>query len=272
MLVKKSLDGLTKPEAETLAGVRLSTTMHLVALAAGADPELRAMALGRFFALVLSAPGLPRAGISTRGGRIAAWSGGEPKPAGAGGTSLILCFASARAAARVLGGGGGTPLPLPLGPGALAALGFFRAAAARVPLMLKDPGLESALKARMLAEAALRGLAEVAARDPGLEERMHHIPDGSVAVEALGAFSIGLKKTGRRIEVLGTTPTSPNARLTFRDASSAVAVFSGARPAVVALGAGEVAIKGLLPLIQGLFAVLDRLGDYLAVNSKGGSR
>jgi hypothetical protein len=272
MLVKKSLDGLTKREAETLAGVRLSTTMHLVALAAGADEALRAMALHHPFVLVLSAPGLPRAGISTRGGRIAAWSGGEPKPAGSGLPSLVLRFASAKASARVLGGGGGTPLPLPLGPGALAALGFFRAAAARVPVMLKDPATDGALKARMLCEAALRGLAEVAARDPGLDERMHHMPDGSVAVEAPGAFSLGLKKTGRRIEVLDTAPRSPNARLSFRDASSAVAVFSGSRPAVVALGAGEVAIRGLLPLIQGLFAVLDRLGDYLAVDSKGGSR
>jgi hypothetical protein len=91
-------------------------------------------------------------------------------------------------------------------------------------------------------------------------------------VEAPGAFSLGLRKTGRRIEILGTAPQSPNARLSFRDAASAVAVFSGARPAIVALGAGEVSVYGFLPLVQGLFAVLDRLGDYLAVNSKGGSR
>lgn len=270
--MKNSVDGLSKPEAETLAGVRLSTTVHLVALAADAEPELGALAFARPFALVLSAPGLPPAGVSTRGGRIRAWSGGEPRPAGAGWTSLVLRFASARAAARVLGGGGGMPLPQPLGPGALAALGFFRAAVARVPLMLRDPGLDGALKARLLAEAALRGLAAVAARDPGVEAKLRHVPDGSVAVEAAGAFSLGLRKSGRRIEVLGRAPDSPNARLAFRDAASAVAVFSGARAAVVALGASEVTIRGFLPLVQGLFAVLDRLGEYLAVDSKGGSR
>jgi hypothetical protein len=122
----------------------------------------------------------------------------------------------------------------------------------------------------MLAEAALRGLAEVAARDPGIEERLRHVPDGSTAVEVAGVFAIGLRKTGRRIEVLGQEPESPNARLGFRDSAAAVAVFSGERPAVVALGAGEVTIRGFLPLIQGLFAVLDRLGAYLAVDSKGG--
>jgi len=42
-------------------------------------------------------------------------------------------------------------------------------------------------------------------------------------------------------------------------------VLSGKRQAVVALGSGEVHIEGLLPLVQGLFAVLDRLSWYLGV-------
>jgi len=271
--LKKHLEELSSQEARTLAAVRVCTTIHLVAIAAEHEPDLRALALDRPFCLALSAPGLPLACISTRGGRVLAWSGGEPKPAGAGCPSLVLRFASQKAAARVLsGGGGGVPLPLPLGAGAFAALRFFRAAAAKLPLMLKDPSLESAFKARLLAEAALRGLAEVALLDPGIEERMHHIPDGSVAVEVSGAFSLALIKTGRSLKIPGVVPRSPNACLSFRDAASAVAVFSGARSAVVALGSGEVAIKGLLPLIQGLFAILDRLGDYLAVDAKGGSK
>lgn len=264
------LDELSRDEALTLAGIRLSTTAHLVALAAEADPGLRARALRRPFGLALSAPGLPVACVSTRGDSVRAWSGGGPRPAGAGFPSLVLRFASPRAAARTLGGGGGMPLPLILGPGAFAALAFFREAAARIPSMLKDSALDPAVKARLLAEAALRGLAEVAARDPGIEQRLHHMPDGSVAVEVEGAFAIGLRKSGRRIEVLGSAPESPDARLSFRDATSAVAVFSGARPAVVALGASEVRVRGLLPLVQGLFAILDRLGAYLAVDSKGG--
>lgn len=270
--MKRYIDCLSRGEISTLAAIRLSTTAHLVALAAEADPELRAMASGRSFALALSAPGLPAACVSSRGASVRAWSGGEARPVGAGRASLVLRFASLRAAARTLGGGVGTPLPLFLGPGAFAALAFFRAAAARLPSMLEDPSIDSAVKARLYAEAALRGLAEVAARDPGVEERLRHAPDGSVAVEAVGAFAMGLRKSGRRIELLPAAPESPNARLIFRDAETVVAVFSGARPAVVALGASELSIRGFLPLVQGLFAVLDRLGDYLAVEAKGGSR
>ncbi len=265
--MEKHVDRLSKGEAATLAGIRLATTAHLVAIAAEADPALRAMAPKRPFALVLSAPGLPSVGVSARGGRFRAWSRSSADRGGRGWPSIILRFTSRGSAARALGGGKGMPLPLPLGLGAPAALAFFRAAASRVPAILKDGAADPPLKARLLTEAALRGLAEVAALDEGLEERLAHVPDGSVAVEAGEAFSIGLRKTGRRIEVLDAAPTSPNARLKFRDADAAVAVFSGARPAVLALGSGEVAISGLLPLIQGLFAVLDRLGEYMAVRA-----
>jgi hypothetical protein len=239
-----------------------------MALASRGDEALRAAA-ALPFTVALKAPGIPEAGITTRRGEVRAWSGGERRPIGAGLASLVLRFPSPRAAARVLGGGGGMPIPIPLGPGAFAALRFFRAAAARVPALIKDPATDPSLKARMLCEAALRGLAQVAALDPGIEERLHHVPDGSAAIEVAGSFSIGLEKRGRAVEILGTAPVSPNARLAFRDAAAAIAVFSGARPAVVALGASELRLTGYLPLVQGLFAVLDRLGDYLAVDAKG---
>jgi hypothetical protein len=270
--MNRLLHRLSQGETLTLAAVRLATTAHLVAIAAGSVGELQAKALARPFALVLSAPGLPRAGLSSRGGRVRAWSGGLPKPSEAGAASLVLRFPSARAAARALGGGGGMPLPIPLGPGAFAAIAFFRVAAARIPALLRDPGTDAGLRAALLAQAALQGLAAVAALDEGIEERLAHVPDGSVAVDAPGSFSIGLVKQGRKIAILDASPPSPNARLAFRDAEAAVAVLSGKRPAVVALGAGEVTIRGFLPLVQGLFAILDRLGEYLAVEAKGGRR
>lgn len=259
---------LSSEETEVLAGVRLATTVHSMALASRSDPYLRAKALAKPFSLVLSAPGLAAAGISTRGGAIRAWSGGAPPRFNGGYPSLVLRFSSPRSAARTLGGGGGLPLPIPLGPGALAALSYFRAAAARVPVLLRESGTDPGLKAAVLAEAALRGLAAVASSDSSLDERMAHVPDGSVAVEAAGAFSIGLVKSGRRIEILEAAPERPNARLLFRDAAAAIAVLTGARQAVVALGAREVTIGGLLPLVQGLFAVLDRLGAYMAVKNE----
>ena len=55
--------------------------------------------------------------------------------------------------------------------------------------------------------------------------------------------------------------------LAFRDPGAAVAVLSGKKSAVTALGACDASIRGLVPLVQGLFAVLDRASRYLAVKA-----
>jgi hypothetical protein len=119
--------------------------------------------------------------------------------------------------------------------------------------------------------AAVRGLAAVGSSDPALAERLAHVPDGSVAVVADGSFSLGVEKRGRLIMASDAAPGQPSARLEFAGPESALAVLSGKRQAVVALGAGEVAIRGLLPLVQGLFGILDRMAEYLAVGAAKGA-
>jgi hypothetical protein len=94
---------------------------------------------------------------------------------------------------------------------------------------------------------------------------MQIVPDGSVCVRAEDISYFVIKKENR-IEIRnGAAPTSADAELVFSNYRSAVEVLSGARQAVVALGSGDVRIEGLLPLVQGLFAVLDRLSWYLGV-------
>jgi hypothetical protein len=269
--VRKTIDELRPAEARTLARIRLAVTAHLAALAGGLDPELRTLAGMRPFLLELSAPGLPPAFIWSTAAGLSAFSGGERPRAGL--PSLVLRFGSTAACAKLLSGGKGAAIPFPLGLSAPVAFAFFKAAAARAPAMLADPATPAEIKARLLAEAALRGIAALGGSDPALAERLAHVPDGTVSVDAPAAFSLGLAKRGAAIFVLDAVPEKPNARLSFRDAAAAVSVFSGKRPAVLALGSGEVAIGGLIPLVQGLFAVLDRLGDYLAVkHSKEGAR
>lgn len=262
--MQATVDALPAGEAAVLARIKLAATARLAAVAGEADPGLGALALARPFLLGLSAPGLPPAYVLSRGGRLQAFSGGE-RPRGVL-ASLVLRFASPRSAARVLSGGRGLPLPLFLGPGGPQALRFFRAAAARLPALLSAPSTPPPLRARLLATAALAGLSEAAA-DPFLAARLAHVPDGSVAVEAEGAFALGLEKRGGRISMLRGAPAQPDATLSFAGAGAAVAVLSGARQAAVALGSGEVSVRGLLPLAQGLFAVLDRLGCYLEVKA-----
>jgi hypothetical protein len=259
------LDALSAGEIAVLARVRLDVAAHLAAEAGVVEPALNGDR-PRAFVLKLACPGCPPAYVvRSRDGKLSAISGGE-RPRGRG-VSLTLRFLGAAACARALSGGGGTPIPIPRGPGALAALAYFRAAAPRAAGLIGDAAVPAPARARMMAVAALRGLAAVGSTDPALAQRLAHVPDGSVAVSAPGAFSLGIEKRGVRVSATEAAPERPNARLAFADAGAALAVLSGRRPAVVALGAGEVTVNGLLPLVQGMFAVLDRLAEYLAVTS-----
>jgi hypothetical protein len=266
-----TIDALLPAELRVLARFRLDVAAHLAAEAAAADPAVLAAAR-RPFVLKLSCPGCPPAFVTcSRAGngaplQLAAFSGGERPPRG--GVSLTLRFTGPAACARALSGGGGTPIPIPRGPGMGAALSYFRAAAPRAAALIGDQAVPAAARARLMAVAALRGLAAVGSADPALAELLAHMPDGSVAVSAPGSFSLGVVKRGAGIAAAGAAPEPASARLSFSSPQSALAVLSGRRSAVVALGAGEVTVNGLLPLVQGMFGVLDRLGEYLAVKVK----
>jgi glutamate-1-semialdehyde 2,1-aminomutase len=265
--MRRTIDELSAEERMVLARIRLSVTAHIVAECGSIDADIAKLAAKGPFILQLSCPGLPPAYVSSdRTGRLAAFAGGSQPPAGS--PSMTLRFPDAASCAKLLAGAKAPVFPLPRGPGAFKALAFFRAAAARAPQLLAGEGAAPGARARLLAVAALRGLAETANADPGLSERLTHIPEGCMTVSAPGAFSFGVAKRGSLVEVLVEAPEKPNARLEFASPEAAVAVFSGARPAIVALGSGEVTLRGLLPLAQGLFSVLDRLGEYLAVKAE----
>jgi hypothetical protein len=154
----------------------------------------------------------------------------------------------------------------------MAALRFFRAAASLATRLVGDAATPPALRARLLAEAALEGLATVASFDSWISERLAHAPTGLLAVECPGSFAVGIHKGESETRVVDPVGRQANARLAFRDSATAIEVLSGKRQAVLALASGDVAIAGLIPLVQGIFAVLDRLGDFMAVSTKAGGR
>lgn len=176
---------------------------------------------------------------------------------------LVLVFPGSEAAIKVLSGGKGAALPLPLSPGAFKALGFFKKASGRATELLREAQTPDMVRARLLLAATLHGL-EAVSGDSYLERRMRIVPDGIVAVR-VSKIEFFVAKRGRCITVMESAQ-HPDAVLSFSDYQSAIKVLSGKRQAVVALGSSEVKIEGLLPLVQGLFAVLDRLSWYLGVS------
>jgi len=253
-----SLNDLSAEDLGHLARIRISLTARLVAAASRLDPEL-GLLCSKPFSLGLGALGLSGpVRIVCAGGSARVVPGARP-------ASGWLIFTSAGACARALSGGKGAVLPLPLAPSFARALKFFRTAARRAPALLRDASVPAKTKAPLLLEATLAGL-EAVCHDPYLFPRLDHIPDGIELIRAGGAAG-AIEKRGRSMRMLDEIPRErPSAVLSFRDEDTAVKVLSGKRQAVVALGLGEVRIEGLLPLVQGLFGVMDRFSWYLDVS------
>ena len=207
-MLRPTIDELTAAEVRVLARLRLEMAAHLAATATEADPSL-GETLQRPFLLRISCPGCPPAFVACRrvGSphrfSVSASSGGE-RPVGH--VSLTLRFLSPSACAKALSGAGGIPIPVPGGPGAGAALKWFRAAAPRAAALIADTSFPVASRAHLMAVAAVRGLAAVGTADAWLADRLAHVPDGSVAVVADGSFSLGLEKRGGRITASDTAP------------------------------------------------------------------
>jgi len=273
--MKVNFAQLNQEEQRVMARLKATLALRLAEEAWRADPGLRAGSPARGVAMKIALGGagpsipldIPASDSlgDTRGGSA---PNSAPSSALSRRPALALYFPSAVAAMKVLSGAKGLAIPLPLGAGAFGALAFFRRASSRATEMLRDPATPGNIKARLLLAATLFGL-EAIAGESYLARRMHIVPDGAVrvSVEEIEYFVV---KNGNSIRVLRTVagssaPVHADAELSFSDCRSAIEVLSGARQAVIALGSGQVRIEGLLPLVQGLFAVLDRLSWYMGV-------
>jgi hypothetical protein len=56
----------------------------------------------------------------------------------------------------------------------------------------------------------------------------------------------------------------PDATMTFRDINVAQNVLSGKEDGLAAIGRGDVAIWGMLPLVESATLIMDRVERYLA--------
>lgn len=265
---------LSTEEKRVLARLKASLALHMVEEASAADAGLQKICPSGGVSMKLGIRGAgPALGLQVP-------QTSQILPASPGRPSLLLFFPNTEAAVRVFSGAKGAVIPVPLGAGAFSALAFFRKASSRATELLRAPDTAEATRARLLLAATLYGL-EAIAGESYLERRMQIVPDGVVGVRA-GEIAFRVAKKGRTIHVqrdaqpgdalpedappaAATGSPHLDALLSFAGYRSAIDVLSGKRQAVVALGSGEVHIEGLLPLVQGLFAVLDRLSWYLGV-------
>ena len=132
------------------------------------------------------------------------------------------------------------------------------------PKMTISRGVEK--KTRLLLTAALRGVSEVYNYDHWVCYKSAAIPEGKIAVlivsrpEISGTITIDSKTMTFEP---GADPASANAVLEFADIETCYGVLTGKLAAIGELGSGRVMLRGKLPMIQGLFPLLDRFGELM---------
>jgi hypothetical protein len=122
------------------------------------------------------------------------------------------------------------------------------------------------LHARLSLRAAVLGLSPLARGDPQAQQELRALPCG------LAAFSIGGDPSATTwfdhgsddcAAGYGDPPRLPEVRILFNDVETAFGALRDEIDAMAAMGTGRIRVDGLVPLADGLNAVMQRLRVYL---------
>ena len=251
-----------------LARLHLQAVLPALQDLALLDPQVRALAREWKFSLRLQLVGSggPSATLVSPGdGRLIVLSNSR-EPA-----KLVLTFFSADQLNRTFLNQKTLP-PLPMG-------GFWRilkvtpftrlakmldAALQPAPGALDDPTYRDR-HLRLLFRVLLGAVPIVAESDGVSRHTLSHTPDGlaEIRAPALGLCGWVNWAAGRMTSAPGPAPAPPDATITFTDLETTDAALLGRLDPNAAVGMGQVAIAGLVPLADGLSVVMDRTEVYL---------
>lgn len=149
------------------------------------------------------------------------------------------------------------------------ALKSFKALASRLAEFLGgEAGKNNRdLQTELLLEAAMMGVCQVGNHDEYVAPRIGRMGTGIVKVEVGGAEQLTrfIQIKDRKFNLCDTCQDEPSACLTFQDQETARAILTGNLKAMSALGDSRVKIRGRLPLIQGIFPLMDRFSYIMSI-------
>ncbi len=90
------------------------------------------------------------------------------------------------------------------------------------------------------------------------------IPDGSIAMEIAGGPCAEIAVSGGHMTTINHRAQNPRAYMIFDSFDTARGLFDGTVDSMSALAAGEIIMKGYIPMIDNLNKILSRVAVYLA--------
>jgi len=227
------------------------------------DPEMARLCAAWDVAVQFSVRGGPKAYVAFKGGTVRHGLGIYRKPA------IKLYFISPKHL-NAMFDGPGVPIPLK----GFSRLEFlkkdFSKLTARMTEYLK-PGPEVAIagdflrgRATMLLHTAVYAAQTLSEMDDISKKVASHTPDGTLQIEVGrdGPYAHAVF-TGGRLRVGKGRAEKPSARMIFPEVAAAHALFSGAVDSFQAIGAGNLVLHGLIPLVDNLGLIFDRIERYM---------
>ncbi len=251
------------PDPATMANVNLYAVLRNIEDLVTLDEEAGKLIAGRREAIGFSVHGGPRGVLSFDG------KGGGSFVRGAAKTSISLWFSGPEHFNSMVAGSG-SPIPLK----GLTKLSFltgpFTMLTKRLesylrpsPEALADPAIFKATTELTLYTAGF-ALAEVGNADPVGMLNAGRIPDGIIEIGIKDGPAVSLTAKGGCLSAAKGRTGKARASMTFADYQAASGVLGGRRDAMTALGLGEVAMSGFIPMLEHMNKVLGLVPRYLA--------
>ena len=90
-----------------------------------------------------------------------------------------------------------------------------------------------------------------------------YIPDGNIEISVLGGETVWLNAKNSRLTAVFARPESITSSMTFGSLALASDIFSGKANSVALVGSGGVKIRGMIPQVDNLNRIFDRVSVYL---------
>ena len=107
-------------------------------------------------------------------------------------------------------------------------------------------------------------ISEIGNHDKIGKESAKYIDDGIICMSIKGGPSVGICVKHHRLHTVKHTPKNPQAYMEFENFQTARALFEGKKNAMECIGKGEVRVGGMLPMVDNMNRILDRVGLYLS--------
>ena len=90
-----------------------------------------------------------------------------------------------------------------------------------------------------------------------------YIPDGNIEISVLGGETVWLNAKNSRLTALFEAPETITSAMTFESLELASDIFNGKANSVASVGSGGVRIRGMIPQVDNLNRIFDRVALYL---------